>query len=284
MDEFRSLWLVVNAASGSNDEGTTAQLRQSCADAGLRIERVISFPDDALPTCEDLLAANIGLVAIFTGDGTVNALVTGLYGWDGAILILPGGTKNLLYHRLHAERDVDDVLHAVAGDRVRRTRPAIIRCEGGDALAGLMAGPATAWNDVREALRRADIPAMASGTARAIGQSVAAPTIVCADPPLGRREGYPLIELTPQDTGFAIDAYYSDTVEDYLAQGIALLKQDFREGPSERLGTVSHLHLRSASGEPIGLLIDGEPADCEIEAGFALVPCEVDLLATEFDA
>ena len=278
------MWLVVNAASGSNDKESAELLRQNCRDAGLAVERLICFPDDDLPSREELEQAGVGLVAVFTGDGTINSLVTSLYGWDGAILVLPGGTKNLLFHRLHGSREVPEILAAVAAGRARRCRPEIIRCESGDGLAGLMAGPATAWNEVREALRRTDLAAMASGAARAIEQSVSAPMIACHDPALGREEGYPLIELTPQKGGFAIDAYYSENVEQLLAHGLAMLKRDFREGPSDRLGHVTSLLLRNVSGEPIGLLIDGEPADCGSQVGFSLVACEVDLLATEFDA
>lgn len=280
MDDFRSLWLVINAASGSNEEDSAARLEECCARSGIRIERILRFPDDDLPSAQVLDAAGMPLVAVFAGDGTVNTLITSLYGWGGAVLVLPGGTKNLLFRRLHGERRAQEVLDAVAAGAVRRHRPPVIRCERGDGLGGVMAGPGTAWADVREAMRRADLAAMASGAAHAIEQSLAAPTIVCRDPALGREEGYPLLELTPGETGFAVDAYYSETVADYLAQGLALLKFDFREGPSDRLGEPVRLTVENRASQPIGLLIDGEPAEGGPQVRFELAACEVDLLAT----
>lgn len=276
----QSLWLVTNKASGSNTGTSLSDLRDACAAAGLDVAGTTCFPDDDLPTAKSLDAAGVGLVTIYTGDGTVNALVTSLYGWNGAVLILPGGTMNLLYHRLHGEREMAEVLAAVAANGVRRVRPDIIRCaDKGDGLSGVMAGPGTQWNDVREAIRKVDIPAMAAGTAQAIGSSVAAPMIACKG--LGRPEGYPLVMLTPEQGGFVVDAYYAETLEEYLAQGLALLKRDFREGPHDTLGTVTELTIENVADEPVGLLVDGEPADTGRRIRFTLVPCEVDLLATQ---
>jgi len=279
----RTVWLVTNAASGSNREEAIEELRLAFEDAGLPVGRLLRFPDDALPTGEELDAAGIGLVAVFAGDGTVNALITSLYGWGGAILVLAGGTMNLLFRKLHGERDSAEVIRAVAAGRARRCRPAIVRCEQGDGLAGIMAGPGTAWNDVREAMRQADLVGMASSAVNAVQRSVAAPMIACSEPALGRPEGYPLIVLTPGERGFAVDAYHSETIDEYLSQGLALLKRDFREGPSDRLGMVSGLAVESAMEEPIGLLIDGEPADAGPSVRFVLASCEVDLLAAGSD-
>lgn len=283
MNGIDAVWLVANAASGSNEDSALAELEQSFAAASVRIARKIALPDDPLPTAAELAAAGIECVAVFAGDGTVNTLVTGLYGWGGSVLVLPGGTMNLLFHRLHGDRDIAQVLAAAGAGKARRCRPDIIRCDNGDGLSGVMAGPGTEWNKVREALRNTDIAGVAAGTAQAIGKSVAAPMIACCDPPLGRTEGYPLIMLTPGQGGFAVDAYYAETLQDYLAQGLALLKRDFREGPHDTIGTVAGLTIANVSGEPVGLLVDGEPADAGATIRFVLAPCEVDLLATETD-
>ncbi|HTN14972.1 MAG TPA: diacylglycerol kinase family protein [Sphingomonadaceae bacterium] len=273
-------WLVTNAASGSNGQHGLARLKKAAKKADITFERTIHFPEETLPSAAELDRAGVETLAVFAGDGTVNALIRSLYGWGGSVLVLPGGTKNLLFHRLHGKRDIADVLEAVAHGAARRIRPDIVRCPQGDGLAGLMAGPGTAWYDVREAMREADFAAVASGTAQAIEASVAAPMIACIDPLLGRPEGYPLIMLTPGDDGFAVDAYYAETVQDFLVQGLALLRREFRDGPNERLGVVRELELACVTGDPFGLLIDGEKVDCGAKVRFALVPCEVDLLAT----
>ena len=95
----RDIWLVRNDASGSNREDVLAALEGCCVEAGFHIARQTCFPDEPLPAPQDLDAAGIDLVAVFTGDGTANTLIGALAGWRGAVLVLPGGTMNLLYRR-----------------------------------------------------------------------------------------------------------------------------------------------------------------------------------------
>ncbi|MFC4253872.1 diacylglycerol kinase [Altererythrobacter xixiisoli] len=280
-DPGRRIWLINNAASGSNDAATLAALEQSFQDAGFQIAHRTVFPAQELPDPALLDAAQIDLVAIFAGDGTINRLVTSLYGWNGAVLILPGGTMNLLYHRLHGQRTPDETIRAVASGAVSRRRPSVIRCPSGDALAGLMAGPGTSWNQVREAMRDVALVAMANSAALAIGETFSGAPILCQQPQLGRREGYPLIMLTPEDGGMLVEGFYSDTAGAFLEQTWALLRRNFREGPREDLGRLNHIQLAVTDGQAFGLLLDGEPAEAAGAMEFVLVSCEVDLLATQ---
>ncbi|MXO65625.1 diacylglycerol kinase family protein [Altericroceibacterium endophyticum] len=283
MKNAGAIWLVVNSASGSNTDPELESLEECCAKAGFSIERVICFPDEDLPTGADLDAASIPMVAVFTGDGTINALVTGLYGWEGSVLVLPGGTMNLLYHRLHGDRTIAEVLDAVINGQAKKLRPGVVRSQGGDALAGLLMGPATAWNEVREAMRDANIKAMADGVAEAVETSLSAPMVRCSDPPLGRPQGYPLLMFTPYDSGIEVAAYHAETPRDYLGQGLALLKQNFREGPHDNLGQYAAVTAGSMDGGPIDMLVDGEPRSGAADEELRLVECGVDLMATEFN-
>jgi hypothetical protein len=227
-------------------------------------------------------AAGIETVAVFAGDGTINTAINHLAGWSGAVLVLRGGTMNLLYHRLHGQRDMEEVIAATASGKAQRVRPQVVRAGELRALAGLMAGPGTSWNHVREAMRDNSILQMAEHAMQAIEESLGGAHVVCRDPPLGRREGYPLLLLNPEEGGIEVFGYHAETASEYLQQGVALLKRDFREGPHDALGFTPRLVLASVDGGPFGLLVDGEPAMAEeSELSFEIVPCEVDLLATE---
>jgi len=277
---MRKTWLVINPASGSYDEDAFAELMSSCERHGIAVDRVIRFPEEDLPTGDELEAAGMALVTIFTGDGSINALVTRLYGWGGAVLVLPGGTMNLLAGRLHGDVSSDAILGRVAADRVGLLRPTVVRCDGGDALAGLMVGPGTAWNSVREAMRRYDVPGMAAGAAEAIGESTGGARIRLIDPPLGEPEGYPLVLMTPDSEGMELKGYIAQTIAEYAQQGVALLKRDFREGPHDNLGQCESMTMQSEDDRPIDALIDGEPARLPPRATFRQVPCEVDLVVS----
>lgn len=275
--------LISNAMSGSNDAATLDKLRAECTAAGLAITREVSFPDDPLPEPAALDAAGIALVAIFTGDGTLNAALRQLAGWGGAVLVLPGGTQNLLAKRLHGDVAPDEVLARFAAGHARPRRPGIIRCPVGHAYAELQAGPGTAWQRVREAMRDGSVLELAQQGAAAMTESLAAPGIVCRHPALGRGEGYPLLVLTAHNSGIAVTAYHAEDAGDMMAQAMALLQRNFREGPHDDLGEAHRVILGSVDSQPFGLLLDGEPADPGASCTFELAPITVDLLATRTD-
>lgn len=284
MREHSPIWLVNNASSGSNDDAALAALKACCGAHGFHVARRTVFPEQPLPKPAVLERAGIDLVAVFAGDGTINAAVAGLAGWNGAVLVLPGGTMNLLYHRLHGERTLEETVAAVARGAATRRRPSVIRSPYGDAFAGMLAGPGTSWGRVREAMREANVVELAAGTIEAIEETLTGELIACTSPRLGRPEGYPLLSLTPRDDTIAIEAYHAETPGEYLEQAWALLKRNFREGPHDVLGHARAVRLASTEGNPFGLLVDGEQTHAAPEVEFALAACEVDLLATERDA
>jgi hypothetical protein len=283
MTEKRRVWLVVNKASGSNDEEAIEQLQDSCRGVGFALDRTIAFPDQPLPTAKALDTAAIDVVVVFAGDGTVNSLVGKLSGWSGAVLILPGGTMNLMYHRLHGDRPAEEVIALAAAGRASRARPGIIATDAGMALADCLAGPGTCWYEVREALRDANVVEAAGKTAGAIGETLGGPGIACRKPALGKPDGYPLLMLTPTDSGISISGYYAENPAEFLQGSLAVLRHRFREGPHDDLGVVSEVTLASTDGETFGILLDGEKSQSRAEAVFSLVPCSVDLLATRTD-
>jgi hypothetical protein len=253
------------------------------SERGLRIDRVILFPDEPLPDAAMLDAAGVAIVVVYTGDGTVNALINGLSGWGGAVLVLPGGTMNLLARRLHRSLDVDQILDIVAGGGARRGRVACVRWQDGLAFADVLAGPGTCWSQVRESMRNRAIAQVAAGAIEAIRHSATGPFVLAPDLPLARTEGYPLIELTPGEHGIQIDGFYAEAALDYAEQAWAVLRHRFREGPHDRLGLADAVQLVSIDGSPLACLIDGEPAECPSPFRFTVEQCGVDLLATAHD-
>ncbi len=283
MSEARPLWLVHNDASGSNDREALERMSESCADCGLRVAFSTSFPTDDLPTPEMLDAAGLDLMAIFAGDGTVNAALEALAGWSGQVLVLPGGTMNLLYHRLFGEMELEDVLALAGSGDLERRRPGVITSPLGTAYAGLLAGPGTSWNEVREAMRATDVVGIASEAQEAFARTLNDERLRCLEPALGRAEGYPLLLLEPRDGSIEINAYHAETTTEFLDQLFALAKHDFREGPHDHIGSEQGVTLAGAENGGFGVLLDGEPSIAAGATRFELSTCEVDLLAKGAD-
>ena len=280
MNPFDRAWLIANPASGSNTPAAVEELQACLETNAIAIDRVIGFPGTALPTPEDLDAAETNLVIVYTGDGTLNAALSALKGWGGAVLVLPGGTMNLLSKRLHGDYPVAEIVSVVAAGGARRRRVTKVAGPCGDAYAGLLVGPGTHWGTVREAMRDLDIAGMASGTAEALAKSTGDTMVRAVDPPFGSRDGYPLIELTPGEHGIKLDGFHADTAGELMAQTWALVRRQFRDGPHDRLGVVEAVTLENVDRSPLEVLLDGERCEAGVSVTFRVAESEVDLLAT----
>jgi diacylglycerol kinase family enzyme len=280
MTKASKVWLVHNESSGSNDQAALGALRDAIGEAGLTLLGETCFPRDQPPTPADLAAAEADTVAIFAGDGTISSVVAGLDGWEGAVLPLPGGTMNMLARRLHGDATHTEIIARFQDGVAKRVRPTVIISRHAVGLTGALAGPGTAWADVREAMRETDVGSFVSSTKEAIASSAGGPKVVCRDADCGRDEGYSAITLAPQDDGIEGAGYYADTLVDFARHGFALLQRDFRNGPHETLGRHKQMRVASTNGEPMGLLIDGEPYDGGPEETFTLDNSRVDFWMT----
>lgn len=278
MSDYSKIWLVTNSASGSHSEQAVEDLLAQFAAAGLPIDRVVVIPDESQPDRAALEVAGVDLLAIYTGDGTVNGVVTQLYGWPGHVLVLPGGTQNLLAKALHGDLDAAGIAAAAGKRRAAPVERHLIRTSQGDALCEVLAGPGAKWSDVREAMREGDLGGMAATLGEAIGQSAGGTPVRIVEPPLGKPEGYPAVRVHPAGEQMIVDGYGAETVADYAKQGLALLRRDFREGPHEEFG--DHRAIVCQSDEPIELMIDGERMTGGREERFEIHKCPVEFLAT----
>lgn len=277
MQTFRSTWLAVNNASGSFSEQAVNQLTSQLNAHGLTPQRIVAIPDDPAPGRAALEAAAIDLLVVFTGDGTANSLISGLYGWKGVVLILPGGTQNLLSKAMHGDLDAAAIIALVGDGSVARERRNMVRTSQGDAYCEVLAGPGAHWSDVREAMREGDLGGLASTLGEAIGQTTSGAQVRIAQPELGNGTGYPAVRVHPVDASLQVDGYGAETIADYARQGVALLRRDFRQGPHDALGL--HDNVVCRSNAPIELMIDGERKTGGCEERFEVADCPVEFLS-----
>jgi len=274
-------WLIVNSRSGSNSEAALVALQRSLAEYGMPAQRTIAFPAEDLPTRPVMKDADVDRLIVFTGDGTLNAVIEAVAGWSGEVLVLPGGTMNLLSARLHgADTEYDAILERIARSAFRPVRPKMACCSAGRAHAGVLVGPGTAWAEVREAMRDFDVSGLAQGAGEALAETTGGSRVRLIEPAIGQDDGYPLSELTPSHRGMQVDGYRIENAGEFLQQSWALLRRSFRDGPHERLGLLDRLVIENCAGEPLEVLIDGEPAKLGSRAEFTVEECPVDLLAT----
>lgn len=244
--------MITNASSGSHDVGRIEAVERMFRSAGQSIARRITVGESHLPRGEDARAAGLSLAIIHGGDGTISSAASALDGWDGDILVLPGGTMNLLSRALHGDLPVEEIARqAVEAPLPSAPVPTIIG-EELCALAGVIAGPTTVWGDVREQARHIDIAALASTIPEALAETLSGDDIGVD----GLTGGYQAIHLQPSGDGIAVRGVLARNAAQLIGHGWAWLSGDFREGPHENLGILPELTLRGP--RPMGLLVDGE--------------------------
>lgn len=273
------LWLVANSASGSNEDGAVKALAERLSEAGLAPSRTIDVSTQELPTRADLVQAGVGTLAIFAGDGTIGAALPPLEGWTGQVLVLPGGTTNLLARMLHEPCETEAIVAAFAAGQARSVKLPCVRWYDHTALCEVLAGPGAKWCDVREGMRDGDLGTVASTAVDAVKASTDGSMVRVTDPDTGHNDGYAGVRIVPQAEGLAVTGYRTEGFGDVLKQGMALLKRDFREGPHDELGVHPGLECCSQDGAAIELMIDGERGAGPGKMRFSLATLELDLLA-----
>ncbi|WP_375398330.1 diacylglycerol/lipid kinase family protein [uncultured Sphingomonas sp.] len=276
---MHKLWLITNPHSGSSDAQKAEAIVAVCIEAGLEMVGRTDFPDDTLPKPAALDKAGADTVLLFAGDGTINAAVCALAEWDGAILILPGGTMNMLARMLHESLDPAEIVglaHA-AGKRI-----ALPYVEAGPhrALVGLILGPAASWYRAREIVRKGKIKGLFASMRGAWRRTFGHGIRVTGAPGLTHHAQAVLVRADADGLEVAaIDA------RDFRA--IAELGWSWMTGDWVAARSVTEVRateLRIAEKKPVLALFDGEPIDLAPGTTIATGRTGKQFIATRKDA
>lgn len=247
--------LITNTNSGSAGGVDEQSVASSLKLAGLDIVETRVLPEQDLPSQKQLDDRSIEIVAIVSGDGTISSLYTKLVKWGGAILVLPGGTMNLLSRRLHGDVSLDVLLEGLSKGGLVPKQIALIAVAEKHILTGLTIGPSTRWAEVREGMRHADLQTLAETIPAAWSDTMSADGVwVCDDV----KNQFASVFVEPVDGNhLSVIAFIASNVGDMVGHGLAWLRKDFREGPHEDLGIMREVKISSAERKA-SVLIDGE--------------------------
>ncbi len=252
---MEKLWLISNYASGSATEEKCDAIQAIMEERGMELVRRTTFPDEPLPSVEDLIAAGADTVVLFAGDGTVNAAACKYDKWHGKALILPGGTMNVLAKRLHGNSEPHDIVHAAHERPILRTLPYV---ESGPhrAFCALIVGPAAAWAGAREAVRyrhfKRFVRAARVAWARTWSRGV---TLFDGT---RKRGAYKALLIAPEDGWLRITAFSTANVAQALRLGWEWLLGNFHNAPT--VDDTRSAHVTVTGRRTLHALFDGEEA------------------------
>jgi diacylglycerol kinase family enzyme len=248
-------WLIANPASGSVSPEAAQAVVAAVGASGLALAGETHFPETPLPSPADLDRAGATLLIVFAGDGTVNAAARAFEGWSGRLLVLPGGTMNLLARRLHGNLGAADIVAAA------RDAPAIrlptAEAAGHTAYVGIIAGPLAAWHAAREAVRFGELGALLAAARQALARSLARGVRVQGAATARRHHKAVVVE--PAAGGLEIAAVGADSLAAIVRIGANWLTGDWRAAPDVGASCAREVVL----GGPRRLLalFDGEPRE-----------------------
>ena len=250
---MQRVWFVSNVHSGTATLEKCKALEAVLGEHGLDLAGRTRFPDDDLPNEEQLAAARADTVMLFAGDGTINAALCKLADWNGAVLILPGGTMNLLAKALHGPADPHTIVAAAhhSGHRV-----ALPFAEAGPhrAFVGLIVGPATAWAHAREAARKRRPADLLRAARDAWRRTFGRGTRLEGAPKLRGR--YQALVVTPHDDGLTVAGIDARDWRAVAELGWSWLTGDWL---AARAVDTAHVPtLRVPADREVACLFDGE--------------------------
>jgi diacylglycerol kinase family enzyme len=248
---MQTAWMVTNPASGSTSVDVCTAIEAALADIGAMLAGRTAFPEAPLPTAVDLDAAGVDTLILFAGDGTINAAIEAVRGWPGNILILPGGTMNLLAKVLHGNADPLAIIHASA----QLCALPYVAIGEARAFVAAIIGPAAHWHRPRELARASRFRSMARAVRLAWRASFDRGIRVSgSDGPKGRHQA---VIVTPKADGLDVAAVDARRWGDIVRLGWDYATGDWLNAPS-----VTHWRDREIAvlgRRGVLALIDGEP-------------------------
>jgi hypothetical protein len=266
--------LITNTKSGSAGLVDEETLREALYDAGFEITRHIALPDDDLCNRAQVEAENAEIVAIVSGDGTISSLCENLSGWQGAILVLPGGTMNLLSRRLHGDLTLTEMIAKLPAIALEAGPVPVVRLGNHEILTGLTVGPSTRWGEVREGIRQGDMVALTEIVPAAWSETLSNDGVWVEG---NEKQSYAGVFVEPVNAEMlSVIAFRANSIGDMVGHGLAWLRRDFREGPGDRLGSMSQVTI-AGDNQTSGMLIDGEHGECALP-----VTCSAGMSSVQF--
>ena len=250
--------LIVNTHSGNASAVDLEVLTSSLRDAGLSAGHIVQLPDENCPDRVVIEKLNCDVVVVVSGDGTVASLCEQLKDWPGSLLVLPGGTMNLLSRRLHGDVALAEIVERLRGAALVADYIPVMCLGQREVLTGLTVGPSTRWGEVREGIRHGDVGGLAQTVPEAWSETLSDEGVWVEGQP---REAYAGIFVEPDDAGtLSVIGFRANNIGDMLGHGVAWLRRDFRDGPSDDFGAMPEVTIVGDDAET-GLLIDGEYED-----------------------
>lgn len=261
---------LFNPKSGSVPPDAREKLTAVLAECGVSgADLIETDPADCDGQLRELAARSPDLFIVWGGDGTIRAALSLVGPSTPNLLLLPGGTMNLLPRAIHGEKTWDaiirDVLHAPRGMALPAGQ-----MNGEKFYCAMLAGAPARLAEVRENLRKGDLGKAAGAAAGALEtvkslqlKARYADGYAFADErlPTSSVVGAIIGSLTKTGSGMEVASLANPTATGALNVMWTSLFTDWRNAPGVEVAPATTLDIGNDDGGDIPMIIDGEPVD-----------------------
>lgn len=263
---------LFNPNSGSVSADGAERLRAALEAAGVRGADILQTDgDDFIGQLKTVAAQSPDLFVVWGGDGTLKAALETVGQATPNLLLLPGGTMNLLPKSIHGEKTWDQIVSDVIAAPKRTFLPA---GKVNDELffCAMLAGAPAHFAEARESLRRGELVKAAAEA------KVAMDTLNSLHLDARYGDGYSFDggrlpttsiigavvgSLTKEGKGMEVAALASPTAGGALNVVWTSFFSDWRSAPGVTVVPATSLEIGNGDGGDIPVIVDGE----HIEAG-----------------
>lgn len=269
---MKTAWLIANSMSRTTDEAVIADTARQIEDVGASLVRQVDLSREDLPKPPDNAP---DVIISLGGDGTANAVIERYGTEDGPLLlVLPGGTMNLLARKLHGDASIEEVIERAFADGHEIKLP-LIESPDIRSMVGVIAGPAAAWGDVREDLRRGALNDLTDDIKTALSATFGDGGVRLQ----GKQGRHSALFVEAGPDGLLAHDIQTESLADLAQHGWAWLNRDFLGGPTEKLAKGDEIVIES-DRDRLTLLVDGERSATPAPLRLSWKPCPARLLAT----
>jgi diacylglycerol kinase family enzyme len=261
---------LFNPKSGSVPADARERLTAVLAEAGINdAELIETDPDDCDGQLRKLAEMAPDLFVVWGGDGTIRAALSTVGSTTPNLVLLPGGTMNLLPRAIHGEKAWDVALRDVLAAPKRIDLPAG-EVNGQRFYCAMMAGAPAHFAEVRESLRRGEIVKAAAATSSAMeilksmhleasyGDGY---SFVDSRLPTSSVIGALIGSLTRSGEGMEVASLANPTATGALNVVWTSFFTDWRNAPGVEVAPATSLDISGGDGQEIPIIADGEPVD-----------------------
>lgn len=259
--------VLFNPRSGSVPADAREKLTAVLQEGGIKgADLIETDPENCSKQLKELADMAPDLFVVWGGDGTIRTALSIVGPITPNLLILPGGTMNLLPHAIHGEKAWDVVLRDVLKSPKHMSLSAG-EVNGDRFYCAMMAGAPARFAEARESIRRGDLAKAAAQTGAAIevlktmhlkatygdGYSFGDAAL-----PTSSFVGAIIGSLTKAGKGMEVASLANPTTTGAMNVVWTSFFSDWRNAPGVEVAPATSLDIGEEDGGDIPVIADGE--------------------------